>query len=100
MHLFLSPHYDDAVLSCGGLIHKLVGEGQRVVVRTVMGGAPSPQELPDTAIIRSLHERWAAGENPVEVRIKEDEAAVASLGASAEHMVYWMDCVYRVSRKG
>ncbi|MEO8610248.1 MAG: PIG-L family deacetylase [Chloroflexota bacterium] len=100
MHLFLSPHYDDAVLSCGGLIHKLVGEGKRVVVRTVMGGAPLPKDLPDTPIILALHERWEAGENPVEARIKEDEAAVTSLGASAEHMVYWMDCVYRLSRKG
>ena len=100
MHLFLSPHYDDAVLSCGGLIHKLVGEGQRVVVRTIMGGAPSATAVPDTPITRDLHARWAAGENPVEARIKEDEAAVTSLGASAEHMLYWMDCVYRVSRKG
>jgi LmbE family N-acetylglucosaminyl deacetylase len=98
MHLFLSPHYDDAVLSCGGLIHQLVGKGQKVVVRTIMGGAPSPKELPDTPITRTLHERWAAGENPVESRVKEDEAAVTSLGAAAEHMVYWMDCVYRVSR--
>lgn len=100
MHLFLSPHYDDAVLSCGGLIHKLVGEGKRVVVRTIMGGAPSPDAIPDTPITRSLHTRWAAGENPVTARIAEDEAAVTSLGAKAEHLVYWMDCIYRVSRKG
>ena len=65
-----------------------------------MGGAPSPNQLPDTPIVHALHERWAAGENPVEARIKEDDAAVSSLGARAEHMVYWMDCVYRLSRKG
>jgi LmbE family N-acetylglucosaminyl deacetylase len=100
MHLFLSPHYDDAVLSCGGLIHKLMGEGRRVVVRTIMGGAPLVTAVPDTPITRDLHQRWAAGENPVEARIKEDEAAVTSLGAHAEHMVYWMDCVYRLSRTG
>ena len=100
MHLFLSPHYDDAVLSCGGLIHKLVAEGKPVVVRTIMGGAPSPEQVPDTPITRDLHARWAAGENPVEARIREDEAAVTSLGAKAEHLVYWMDCVYRLSRKG
>jgi LmbE family N-acetylglucosaminyl deacetylase len=99
MQLFLSPHYDDAVLSCGGLIHKLAGEGKNVVVRTIMGGAPSAG-MPETPITRTLHARWGAGENPVEARIKEDEAAISSLGAKAEHMVYWTDCVYRLSRKG
>jgi LmbE family N-acetylglucosaminyl deacetylase len=100
MHLFLSPHYDDAVLSCGGLIHRLVLEGKRVVIRTVMGGKPSRSRLPDTPITHELHARWAAGDDPVEARIQEDTLAINSLGAIAEHMLYWLDCIYRLSRAG
>ena len=31
-HLFISPHYDDAALSCGGLIAQLSAAGKRVIV--------------------------------------------------------------------
>ncbi|MBS9426024.1 PIG-L family deacetylase [Photorhabdus caribbeanensis] len=34
IHLFLSPHLDDAALSAGGLIHKLVSENQKVIILT------------------------------------------------------------------
>jgi LmbE family N-acetylglucosaminyl deacetylase len=100
MHLFLSPHYDDAVLSVGGLIHRLVQQNNRVVVRTVMGGKPSADKVPDTNMTRDLHSRWAAGHDPVEARVTEDMAAVSSLGAEAERLLVWMDCIYRVSRTG
>lgn len=100
MHLFLSPHYDDAVLSVGGMMHRLAQAGNPVVVRTVMGGKPSPDKVPDTAITRDLHTRWAAGQDPVEARLREDTAAVSSLGARADRLLVWMDCVYRLSRTG
>jgi LmbE family N-acetylglucosaminyl deacetylase len=100
MHLFLSPHYDDAVLSCGGLIHRLAAAGERVTVRTVMGGKPSPGRVPETPIVRDLHARWAASDDLVEVRMQEDQAAVTSLGGRADHLNYWTDCVYRLSRAG
>jgi LmbE family N-acetylglucosaminyl deacetylase len=100
MHLFLSPHYDDAVLSVGGLIHRLVTQGKQVVVRTVMGGKPFADNVPDTPITGDLRNRWAAGQDPIEARIREDAAAVSSLGAQADHLLVWMDCVYRLSRMG
>jgi len=100
MHLFLSPHYDDAVFSCGGMIHRLASGREQVVVRTVMGGKPTPGRIPDTPIIRARQARWGEGVDPVEIGMKEDEAAVTSLGVQADHMVYWTDCVYRVSRRG
>ncbi|MBC8171962.1 MAG: hypothetical protein H7X77_09825, partial [Anaerolineae bacterium] len=45
-------------------------------------------------------ERWAAGQDPVETRFREDTAAVSSLGAQVDRLVVWMDCVYRLSRAG
>src|SRR5574339_421507 len=98
MHLFLSPHLDDAVLSCGGLIDQLVKRGERVLVRTFMAGDP-PDPLPDTPVIRDLHARWAVGDNPVIARRREDREAVERLGAEAEYMDM-RDCPYRLGKDG
>lgn len=100
MHLFLSPHFDDAVLSCGATIHQLRAAGEQVVVLTVMGGKPEANRVPDTPIVRELHARWREGADPVSARLQEDIAALSTLGAQAQHLVVWMDCVYRVSRSG
>lgn len=98
MHVFLSPHYDDAVYSCGGTIHQLTQRGEPVLIVTVMGGAP-PDPPPNTPIVRDLHQRWAAGDDPIAERQREDKQAAALLGAQVMH---WdiPDCVYRVSTTG
>lgn len=95
MHLFLSPHFDDAVLSCGGTIHRLAGLGEAVSVLTIMGSG-LPETVPDTPIIRDLHRRWEAGHDPLAARKQEDITALKSLGASAQHLNIH-DCVYRVA---
>lgn len=100
MYLFLSPHFDDAVLSCGGTIARLVAESQAVTVRTVMGGIPTPEQIPETPITRDLHRRWDRGDDPILARRQEDEAAVKGLGAELVVMSVWLDCVYRRSRSG
>lgn len=97
-HVFLSPHYDDAVYSCGGTIHRLAQAGQAVIINTVMGG-DLPKRLPDTPIVQELHARWQAGENPVDTRQKEDAAAAVRLFARR-----WLndvpDCIYRTDANG
>lgn len=98
MHLFLSPHFDDAVLSCGGTIHQLADAGEVVAVRTVMG--QNPKQAPDTPIVLELHSRWRGGDDPVAARIREDEDAVRSLGATPQRMTVWPDCIYRRSKDG
>ncbi len=65
-----------------------------------MGGKPSASRMPDTPIMRDLHQRWAGGTDPVETRIQEEAEAVTSLGAQPTHMVYWTDCIYRLSKNG
>jgi LmbE family N-acetylglucosaminyl deacetylase len=95
MHVFLSPHLDDAILSCGGRINQLVQSGASVVIVTVMAGDP-PDPLPDSPLIRELHQRWAVGENPVAIRREEDAAAAQHLGATCIHLPI-PDCVYRTA---
>jgi LmbE family N-acetylglucosaminyl deacetylase len=97
MHLFLSPHFDDAVLSCGGLIRRLVESNETVAVRTVMGQKIGPKPVPDTPIVQSLHARWGGSAN---ARIEEDEQAIKSLEAEPQRMTIWPDCIYRTSRQG
>lgn len=94
MHLFLSPHADDAPLSCGGTIHALTQQGEPVAYLTVMCGDPQGV-VPDTPIIRDLHTRWALGDDVTGRRRAEDSAAGQVLGARVLHTPI-LDCIYRV----
>ena len=42
MHVFISPHPDDAALSCGGRIARLRDRGELVAIVTVFSGAGAP----------------------------------------------------------
>ncbi|MCC7449955.1 MAG: PIG-L family deacetylase [Anaerolineae bacterium] len=94
MHLYLSPHSDDAALSCGGHIAQLTRRGERVVIFTVMAGDP-PLEFRPTPFVEKLHAEWGLGDNPVPGRHREDEAAAQALGAEIKFGPY-PDAVYRV----
>jgi LmbE family N-acetylglucosaminyl deacetylase len=92
MHIFFSPHFDDAALSCGATIHRLVQAGEEVHVVNVMAGEPTA--VPDTPIVRDAHARWKAGDNPVKTRQQEDALAIGRLGADVVNSE-WPDCIYR-----
>jgi LmbE family N-acetylglucosaminyl deacetylase len=110
--VYLSPHFDDVVLSCGGAIRRRAEAGQRVLVLTVCGGDPPPGPL--TPFARAHHDRWTASgsqsldaliadESSVAEAVRrrrgEDARAVARLGARA---VWWdvPDAIYRQDRHG
>ncbi len=90
MHLFLSPHGDDVVLSCGGQIAQLNKRGERVVIFTVMGGDP-PIEYQPTAASRS--------EPPIALRREEATAAGQTLGSEVRFGPY-PEAIYRVGTPG
>ncbi|MEZ4517067.1 MAG: PIG-L family deacetylase [Chloroflexota bacterium] len=99
-HLYLSPHLDDAVLSCGGQIYQQTAAGESVLVVTVTAGDPPPTG-PLSPIAQELHDRWNAGlAHPVarsaiiEQRRDEDSAACSIMGADYLHWPV-MDCIYR-----
>jgi LmbE family N-acetylglucosaminyl deacetylase len=100
-HIYLSPHLDDAVLSCGGQIHHHARAGARVVVVTLCTGNPPSGPLSELA--QALHVRWSGEERapaaPAEVtasRRAEDLQALALLGAEALHLDV-PDCIYRLN---
>ncbi len=39
-HIYIAPHLDDAVLSCGGQIAQHTATGARVLVVTICAGSP------------------------------------------------------------
>ena len=89
---FLSPHYDDAALSCGGLIAQLAAAGEPVVVATVFGGRPDMTTLSPFA--RSIHARPGAAGDLIAQRVAEERQALAILGAQGRPGDY-LDCIYR-----
>lgn len=90
--IFLSPHFDDAVLSCGGQIRRQVISGTPVLVVTVFAGEPPHLELSPYAT--QIHSRWGNATHPTTVRREEDRRAMHLLGADYLHLPY-VDAIYR-----
>ena len=82
-HIFLSPHFDDVVYSCGGTLGVQVSSGLRPLVITIFGGAPSaPSELSPFAIEVHRAMGFSATQSAADVvaaRRKEDAAALGFL---------------------
>lgn len=97
-HVYLSPHLDDAVLSCGAHIHQLAQAGEPVLVVTVFAGSPRFDDgdvgLPPSDYIAALHQRWGTGADAPALRRAEDQAALRVLSADFRHLSY-LDCIYR-----
>jgi LmbE family N-acetylglucosaminyl deacetylase len=103
-HLYLSPHFDDVALSCGGRIFQKTVRGEAVLVVTVTGGEP-PRDL-QSVTVESLHKRWhdSLGDRQiatsiVEQRRAEDRAAFDVLRAGVLHLSF-LDSIYRTSPDG
>ena len=90
--IFLSPHLDDAILSCGGTIFQHIRRGDPVLVVTVTAGNIPDGEL--SRFTQMLHKRWRLQDRTVEGRRLEDRAACSILGADWMHLPI-PDCVYR-----
>ena len=97
-HIYLSPHLDDAVLSCGGRIWQQVQAGERVLVVTALAGTP-PLGAPLSPFAQELHARWEHSNDAAAKRREEDLAALALLGADPVHWPH-ADCIYRQSSGG
>ena len=97
--IYISPHFDDAVLSCGGLIYEQTRQGTPVEIWTVCAGDPPPGLLSPLAQV--CHFQWGTqtAEETVVLRRGEDRRAAALLGAGTRHFGI-PDCIYRRSPDG
>lgn len=94
--IYLSPHLDDAVLSCGGQIHRQVVARARVLVVTLFAGDVPGGPLSEIAR-EILHYMGLEPGNAMAFRRREDERACGELGADFEHRRL-QESVYRRSR--
>jgi LmbE family N-acetylglucosaminyl deacetylase len=96
--IYLSPHLDDAALSCGGAIAAAASDGARVLVVTLCTAIP-PASGPFSALAQEFHGQWALPpEAVVTARLAEDERAMMLLGVDW----YWaglQDAIYRMPER-
>lgn len=93
-HVYLSPHLDDAVLSCGGSIARYSAAGMRVLVVTLCTALP---QGPFSTLAEEFHGQWSLPpDQVVRARLHEDMIAMERVGADS----YWAgmsDALYRRS---
>lgn len=83
--LALSPHLDDAVFSCGGLLARLADAGWRVCMVTAFTRSVVPAQ--GFALACQLDKGLAPGVDYMALRRAEDAAAAAILGVEPR----WLD---------
>ena len=102
--VFVSPHYDDAVLSCGGVLTYLNEQGYACEVLTVFGGGPSWGDPLSSIARQYVGEDLASSEadisiemcrDLVERRRREDRSACQRLGITNVHALSFKDAIYR-----
>jgi LmbE family N-acetylglucosaminyl deacetylase len=93
-HVYLSPHLDDAALSCGGRIMGQIDGGQPALVVTFCTASP-PAEGPFSALAQRFHADWGLPpEQVVAGRLAEDQQAMQVLGCDY-HWADMLDAIYR-----
>jgi len=90
--IFISPHLDDAALSCGGQIAQATRRGAKVLIVTLFTADAPEGEL--SPLAAELHGIWGGGANPFPLRREEDRRSCAILGADCEHWGF-PDAIYR-----
>ena len=90
--VYLSPHFDDVALSCGGLAWEQSQAGEDVQVWTICAGEVPPGPL--SSFAATLHTRWESGHNAPAERRAEDLAACRAMDATPRHFEL-PDCIYR-----
>lgn len=80
LHVLLSPHFDDAVLSLGGLLAK---EGCSSTVVTFFGGKPEPSQITPW----DLASGFLNSNQARDARVKENDEALKLLGVPENQIV-------------
>jgi LmbE family N-acetylglucosaminyl deacetylase len=94
-HIYLSPHLDDAALSCGGAIARHASDGARVLVVTLCTAVPPPGARL-SKFAQDHHLMWGfAPEQAMAERRREDDLALEQLDADF-YRADLLDAIYRM----
>lgn len=90
--IYLSPHLDDAALSCGGAI---AASPEQTLVITICTASPPPGTVFNPVAVE-FHAEWGlAPDDVLRVRLAEDATAMAVLGVDYAYAGQ-LDAIYRV----
>ncbi len=96
-HLFISPHYDDIALSCGGTASQLSRLGRRPEVAIVFGAQPDPA-LGFTPFAAAMHAGWGMAAGEVIASRRAEEAVAARVLGTEVAVLPFHDAIYRGER--
>lgn len=92
--VYLSPHFDDVALSCGGAVHEDARAGRAPLVVTVCA-APPEDGVGLSDFCREIHAAMGLGDDVVSARRDEDREAMRILGARTA----WLDVADAIYRR-
>lgn len=96
-HVFLSPHYDDIALSCGGTAARITAAGGRPEVALIFGDHPDPAEAL-TEFAQTLHKQWGLDASQVIASRRTEEAVASAILGTRANFLPFRDAIYRGSR--
>lgn len=93
-HRFVSPHYDDIALSCGGLAALLAAAGAGPRVEVVFGEEPDPA-VPLSPFAAAMHKAWGLSAGEVVASRRAEEASAARVLGVVSGNLPFRDAIYR-----
>lgn len=102
--MFVSPHFDDVVLSCASTLMEMVDQGHTCKVLTVFGGCPSVRFKPSEVVRQYAAEDLGLNEDEIEGehlsilvarRHREDQRAFRHLAGVQAEVLTFPDAIYR-----
>ncbi|MBA3416933.1 MAG: PIG-L family deacetylase [Chloroflexia bacterium] len=96
-HRFISPHYDDIALSCGGLTARVAALRMTPRVAVVFGQEPEADRRLST-FAEAMHDGWGLGATEVIASRRAEEAVAARVLGAATELLPFRDSIYRGDR--
>jgi LmbE family N-acetylglucosaminyl deacetylase len=96
-HVFLSPHYDDIAISCGGTARLLADHGRQPIVALIFGSEPAP-DYQHTAFAERMHRDWGLDASSVIASRRAEEAVASKVLGTTDRFLPFHDAIYRGDR--
>jgi LmbE family N-acetylglucosaminyl deacetylase len=93
-HLFISPHYDDIALSCGGTAALVSESGKDGVIALLFGDHPDPDQ-PMTPFADQMHGQWGMTADQVIAGRRAEETESSRILGLRDVFLPFKDAIYR-----
>jgi len=90
--IFLSPHFDDVVLSCGGTLAQLARRADVIMVTVFTADPENNMRL--SRVAKELYRKWGGHSKPNSLRSQEDKSVAERLGIKYRWLGF-LETIYR-----